>query len=26
VEDLGKQGQVIRLSLPKEYERNISEN
>jgi len=26
MEDLGKQGQVIRLSLPKEYERSISEN
>ena len=24
--DLGKQGQVIRLNLPKEYERSISEN
>lgn len=26
MEDLGKQGQVIRLRLPKEYERSISEN
>ena len=26
MEDLGKQGQVIRLSLPKEYERSISDN
>jgi len=26
MEDLGKQGQVIRLRLPEEYERSISEN
>jgi len=26
MEDLGKQGQVIRMRLPKEYERSISEN